>query len=177
MGNQASGAREIAQGPGYVMVESSEQQIAGGSVDGTFTHKTAAFAAGAGQIERLRAHLRRMATEVQTSDGGAEIWRMATQTYRENELQDPQDVHWKALTVLDKLHKRDRRNREKEIAEYAKEASKGAMGLVHHLTKPRAVLVPGANASETHQLDSSVSPLVAIDVHHPLHKTVFSSCE
>ena len=47
------------------------------------------------------------------------------------------------LTVLDKLHKRDRRAREKSIAEYAREASKGAAGLLHRLTKPRAwCLVP-----------------------------------
>ena len=87
------------------------------------------------QIERLRAHLCRMVTEAQTSDGGAEIWRTATQTHGENELQDLRDVHWKTLTVLDKMHKRDRIIREKEIAEYAKEASKGAAGLLHHLTK------------------------------------------
>ena len=30
------------------------------------------------QIERLRTHLGRMATEAQTSDGGAEVWRKAT---------------------------------------------------------------------------------------------------
>ena len=76
------------------------------------------------QIERLRTHLRRMAKEAQTNEGCAEIWRMATQTYGENELQDLKDVHWKALTVLDKLHRRDRRVREKGISEYAREASK-----------------------------------------------------
>ena len=38
--------------------------------------------------------------------------------------------------MLDKLHKRDRRAREKAIAEYAREAFKGA-GLLHLLTKPR----------------------------------------
>ena len=53
---------------------------------------------------------------------------MATQTHGEAELQDLKDVHRKALTVLDKLHGRDRRVREKEIAEYAREASKGAAG-------------------------------------------------
>ena len=75
------------------------------------------------QIERLRTHLRRMAH--------AEIWEMATQTFGEAEPQVLKDVHWKALTVLDKLHKRDRRAREKAIAEYAREASKGAAGLLH----------------------------------------------
>ena len=75
-------------------------------------------------------------------DWSAEIWKMATQTYGEAELQDLKDVHWKALTVLDKLHKHDRRVREKETAEYAKEASKGAAGLLHRLTKPRAVWCP-----------------------------------
>ena len=61
---------------------------------------------------------------------------MATQTYGEDELQDLKDVHWKALTVLDTLHKRDRRARKK-----ARERgfSKGAAGLLHRLTKPRAV--------------------------------------
>ena len=91
------------------------------------------------QIERLRTHLRRMAKEARTNEGCAEIWRLATQTYGESELQDLKDVHWKALTVLDKLHRRDRRVREKGIAEYAREASKEAAGLLHHLTKPRAV--------------------------------------
>ena len=91
------------------------------------------------QIERLRTHLRRMAKEARTNEGCAEIWRLATQTYGESELQDLKDVHWKALTVLDKLHRRDRRVREKGIAEYAREASKGAAGLLHRLTKPRAV--------------------------------------
>ena len=52
------------------------------------------------------------------------------------------DVNWRALTVLDKLHKRDRRVREKSIAEYAREASKGAAGLLHRLTKPRPVWCP-----------------------------------
>ena len=60
------------------------------------------------QIERLRTHLRRMATEAQTEEGRAEIWEMATQTHGELELQVLKDVHRKALTVLDKLHKRDR---------------------------------------------------------------------
>ena len=51
-------------------------------------------------------------------------------------------MHWRALTVLDKLHKRDRRVREKSIAEYARDASKGAAGLLHRLTKPRPVWCP-----------------------------------
>ena len=71
------------------------------------------------QIERLRTHLRRMASEAQTEEGRAEIREMATQTHGEPELQVLKDVHWKALTVLDKLHKRDRRAREKTIAENA----------------------------------------------------------
>ena len=65
------------------------------------------------QIERLRTHARRMAKEAQTDEGRAEIWEMATQTCGDAELQVLKDVHWKALTVLDKLHKRDRRALEK----------------------------------------------------------------
>ena len=83
-----------------------------------------------------------MANEAQTGEGRAEIWEMATQTYGEAELQVLKEVHWKALTVLNKLHKRDRRAREKAIAEFAREASKGAAGLLHRLTKPRAVWCP-----------------------------------
>ena len=49
---------------------------------------------------------------------------MATQTScGEAELLVLKGVHWKVLTVLDKLHKRDRRAREKAIAECAREAS------------------------------------------------------
>ena len=66
-----------------------------------------------------------MATEIQMGDWCAEILRMAAQTHGENELLDLKDVHWDALTMLDKLHNRDRRTREKEIAENAKEPSKG----------------------------------------------------
>ena len=54
-------------------------------------------------------------------------------------MQDLKDVHWKALKVLDR---RDRRVREKGIADYVREASKGAAGLLHRLTKPRAVWCP-----------------------------------
>ena len=54
VGDQESGARESAQqaqvGPGDKMVESSERQIAGALVDGSFTHKTAAPAAAATAI-------------------------------------------------------------------------------------------------------------------------------
>ena len=67
---------------------------------------------------------------------------MATQTYGEAELQDLKDVHWKSLTVLDKLHKRDRRAREKSIAEHARESSQGSSGLLHRLTKPRPAWCP-----------------------------------
>ena len=63
------------------------------------------------QIERLRTHLRRMANEAQRDEGRAEIWEMATQTCGENELQVLKDVHWKALTELDKLHKREKSDR------------------------------------------------------------------
>ena len=63
------------------------------------------------QIERLRVHLRRMANEARAEKDRAEIWEMATQEYGEPELQILKDVHWRALTVLDKLHKRDRRVR------------------------------------------------------------------
>ena len=94
------------------------------------------------QIERLRTHLRRMANEAQTDEGRAKISEMATQTYGEPQLQVLKDVHWKTLTVLDKLHKRDRKTREKAIAECAREASQGAAGLLHRVTKPRAVWCP-----------------------------------
>ena len=76
------------------------------------------------QIERLRGQLFRMANEAPAEKDRAEIWEMATQEYGEPELQVLKDVHWMALTVLDKLHKRDRRVRKKSIAEYAREASK-----------------------------------------------------
>ena len=94
------------------------------------------------QIERLRAHLRRMAKEAHADEDRAEIWEMATQTYGEPELQVLKDVHWKSLMVLDRLHKRDRKAREKSIAEYARDASKGVAGLLHSLTKPRPVWCP-----------------------------------
>ena len=67
---------------------------------------------------------------------------MATQTYGEAELQVLRDVHWKALTVLDKLHKRDRRARNKTIAEYTREASKGASGVVASPHEATCSLVP-----------------------------------
>ena len=78
---------------------------------------------------------------------------MASQTYGENELQDLKDVHWKALAVLDKLHKSDRRTREKEIAENAKEVSKKSSGPA----KPRAVLCPrdAAQGEATNQRDAA----------------------
>ena len=66
----------------------------------------------------------------------------------EDELQDLKDVHWKALMVLDKLHTRDRRPREKAIADYAREASKGAAGSLHRLTKPRPVWCQGMRRKE-----------------------------
>ena len=78
-----------------------------------------------------------MANEARAEKDRAEIWEMATQEYGEPELQTLKDVHWRALTVLDKLHKRDRRVREKAIAEYAREASQGAAGSPHRLTNPR----------------------------------------
>ena len=66
-----------------------------------------------------------MAKGAQTNEGCAEIWRMATQNYGENELQDLKDAHWKALTVLDKWHGRDRRVREKGIAPASSVVSEG----------------------------------------------------
>ena len=47
-----------------------------------------------------------------------------------------------APTVLDKYHKRDRRTLEKEIAEYAIEASEGTAGLLHRLAKQESVWSP-----------------------------------
>ena len=78
------------------------------------------------QIERVRTHLRRMAKEAREEEDRAEIWEMATQMYGEPELQALKHVHCKALTVLDNLHKRDKKTREKAIAEYARDASNGA---------------------------------------------------
>ena len=69
--------------------------------------------------------------------GARDLWAIRHTTYGEADLQVLKDVHWKALTVLDKLHQRDRRAREKAIVEYAREASKGAAGSLHRLTKPR----------------------------------------
>ena len=66
------------------------------------------------QIERLRGQLLRMANEAPAEKDRAEIWQMATQEYGEPELQVLKDVHWRALMVLDKLHKRDRRVRENQ---------------------------------------------------------------
>ena len=60
------------------------------------------------QIERLRGQLLGMANEAPAEKDRAEIWEMATQEYGEPELQVLKDVHWRALTVLDKLHKRDK---------------------------------------------------------------------
>ena len=45
------------------------------------------------QIERLRAHLRRMTNKAQTDEGRAEIWEMAIQTYGEPELQVLSRMH------------------------------------------------------------------------------------
>ena len=108
------------------MVESAEQQIARAVVDGR-PH----LPQQPEQIERVRTHLRRMAKEAQTDEESAEIWKMATMTYGEAELQDLTDVHWKSLTVLDKFHRRDRR--------YVK---KGSLSTRERLTKPRAVWCP-----------------------------------
>ena len=94
------------------------------------------------QIVRLRTHLCGMANEARAEEDRAEIWEMATHTCGEPELQVLKDVHWKALTVLDKLHKRERRARKKAIADYSREASRGAAGLLHRLTKPRPVWSP-----------------------------------
>ena len=133
MGDQESVTCEVSQqaqnGQGHKMVECVEQQM-----EALPTRRTH-LPQQREQIERLRTHLRRMANEAPTDEGRSEIWEMATQTYGEPELQVLKDVHWKALTVLDKLHKRDRRAREKAIAEYAREASKGAAGLFHRLTR------------------------------------------
>ena len=97
------------------MVESSEQQIAGALVDGSLAHKTAAPVAAA------RADRAAPSAPSQGGDRGAnERWRCRnlengypTQTCGENELQDLEDVHWKALTLLAKLHKRHRRMRKR----------------------------------------------------------------
>ena len=94
------------------------------------------------QMERLCTHLRRMANEARAEKDRAEIWEMATQEYGEPELQTRKDVHWRALTVLDKLHKRDRRVREKSIAEYAREASQGRSGLLASPHEAESSLVP-----------------------------------
>ena len=94
------------------------------------------------QIERLRGQLLRMANEAPAEKDRAEIWEMATQEYGEPELQVLKDVHWRALTVLDKQHKRDRRVREKSIAEYVREASQGSSGFVASPHEAAPSLVP-----------------------------------
>ena len=83
-----------------------------------------------------------MATQASTGSWNVEILRSAVCSYGEDELCDLKDLHWRALTMLDKLHKRDRRAREKEISRFAREASEGAAGLLHRITKPRALWCP-----------------------------------
>ena len=94
------------------------------------------------QIWRLRRHLTLMAVQASTGFWNGEILRAAMCSYGEDELRDLKDLHWKALEMLDKLHKRDRRAREKEISRSAREASEGAAGLLHRITKARAVWCP-----------------------------------
>ena len=85
-GSDVVGARATAQaGSEQKMVESSEQQRELWLMEALRTRRPH-LPQQPEQIERFR-----MATEAQTSDGGAEIWRMATQTYGENELQDLKD--------------------------------------------------------------------------------------
>ena len=89
-----------------------------------------------------------MAIEAQTSDGGAEMWRRLFRHVERTSCKTSK----KAPTVLDKWHKRDRRTREKEIAEHAIEASKGAAGLLHRLAKQRIGLEPkGCSTRRGHQ--------------------------
>ena len=67
----------------------------------------------------------------------------ALPTRRPHLPQQPEQIErLRTLTVLDNLHMRDRKARENAIAEYAREASQGAAGLLHRLTKPRAVRCP-----------------------------------
>ena len=94
------------------------------------------------QIQRLRRQLTLMAVQASTDSWSGEIMEAVTCTYGEDELRDLKDLHWRALETLDKLHKRDRRAREKEISRFAREASEGAAGLLHRITKSRAVWCP-----------------------------------
>ena len=126
-GCAADKSQQTQASPGHDKVESSEQQIAGALVDGSLAHKEGTPAAGAGAHRAapgaplqngIRSAGRRM--EVRDLDNGcANPWR--------ERAARPGDVHWKTLTVLDKWHRRDRKPaKKKEIAECAKEASKGA---------------------------------------------------
>ena len=93
-------------------------------------------------IEWLRVHLRRMANEARAEKDCAEIWEMATQEYGEPELQVLKDVHWRALTVLDKLHKRDRRVREKIDRGIRERGFQGGSGFAASPHKATPSLVP-----------------------------------
>ena len=110
------------------MVESAEQQIAGVVVDGS-----PATTPAPSSRSRLKGFERTCAE-----------WRMRRKLTRIAQRSGKvlKDVHWKALTVLDKLHKRDKKAREKSIAEFAREASKGAAGLLRRLMKPCPVWCP-----------------------------------
>ena len=68
-----------------------------------------------------RTHLRRMAEEAQTDAGCAEIWKTRQ--------------CWKSCTGVTG-------GRVKKGSRSTREASKGATGLLHFLTQPRAVLCP-----------------------------------
>ena len=82
-----------------------------------------------------RTRRKQMRDAQRSGDGHPDVWR-------EPELQVLKGVHCKVQAVLDKLHKRDRKAREKAIAEYAREASQEAAGSPHRLTKPRPVWCP-----------------------------------
>ena len=135
-------SQQAQNGHGHKMVESVEQQIARALADGSSAHQTTTPAATAGADCK--------ASHAPAQDGERGANRRGTRRdlgnghpdARGTELQVLKDVHWKALTVLDKLHRRDWKAREKAIAENAREASQGAAGLLHRLTKPRAVWCP-----------------------------------
>ena len=116
--------RKVASG--YKMVE---QQTAGTLVDGIPAYKAAASAAAAWADQVGFGCFRRMAAEAQTSDGGAEFWRTTAQTFGENELQGFSNTCiGRSCRCWSKLHKRDRRTREKEIADFPKEGFQMSSG-------------------------------------------------
>ena len=56
---------------------------------------------------------------------GTELWSVATQVHGEAELLNLKDVHWRAHTVLDALHRRDRKIRDADHRPVREEGFEG----------------------------------------------------